>query len=404
MTFRATALTIGLSLLAALAPLAPAAADDAWTVPDDATITVDGFGFGHGRGLSQYGALERGRAGQAYREIVDFYYPGTTWGRSAGTVRVLVSADTTPDVVVDARPGLTVRPVGGAKVRLPSRLSGRGAKQWRIQPLTGGRSAVDGLTTRWVRWRTYAGDAELAAGGSPVVLRTPGGAVAYRGALRSATPAGGGRDTVNVVGFDGYLKGVLPKEVVASTWPVETLRAQAVAARTYAAYERGHVPAGRHYDQCDTPACQVYGGASAEYSRTNEAVDATAGQVLTYAGTPAFTQFSASNGGWSVAGSTSQPYLVAQADPFDHYDPDRVGGDGWRRTVTSAAIEQAYGLDNLVALAVETRDGNGTWGGRMVTVRLTSSTGWTGTVSGDSFRRDLGLPSTYATIAAVAPR
>ena len=90
--------------------------------------------------------------------------------------------------------------------------------------------------------------------------------MAYRGALRSATPAGGGRDTVNVVGFDGYLKGVLPKEVVASTWPVETLRAQAVAARTYAAYERAHVPAGRHYDLCDTAACQVYGGASAEYS------------------------------------------------------------------------------------------------------------------------------------------
>ena len=239
MTFRATALTIGLALLAALAPLAPASADEAWTVPDDATITVDGLGFGHGRGLSQYGALERGKAGQAYREIVDFYYPGTTWGRAAGTVRVLVSADTTPDVVVDARPGLTVRRVGGAKVRLPSRLSGRGVTRWRIQPLTGGRSAVDGLTARWVRWRTFAGDAELAAGGAPVVLRTPGGAVAYRGALRSATPGRGGRDTVNVVGFDGYLKGVLPKEVVASTWPVETLRAQAVAARTYAAYERG---------------------------------------------------------------------------------------------------------------------------------------------------------------------
>ena len=78
--------------------------------------------------------------------------------------------------------------------------------------------------------------------------------------------------------------------------------------------------------------------------------------MLTYAGRPAFTQFSASKSGWSAAGSTSQPYLVAQADPFDHYDPDRVGGDGWRRTVTSVAIEQAYGLDNLVALWLETRD------------------------------------------------
>ena len=131
-------------------------------------------------------------------------------------------------------------------------------------------------------------------------------------------------------------------------------------------------PPGRHYDLCDTASCQVYGGASAEYSRANDAVDATAGQVLTYAGTPAFTQFSASNGGWSVAGSASQPYLVAKEDPFDHYDPDRVNGDGWRRTITSGAIESAYHLDNLVEISVETRDGNGTWGGRVVTVRLTS--------------------------------
>jgi SpoIID/LytB domain protein len=404
MTFRATALTIGLALLAVLAPLAPASADAPWTVPDDATITIDGLGFGHGRGLSQYGALERGKAGQAYREIVDFYYPGTTWGTATGTVRVLVSADTTPDVVVDARPGLTVRPLSGTKVGLPSRLSGRAVTRWRILPLSRGRSAVDGLTTRWVRWRTYGGDAELGAGGPPITLRTPTGAVAYRGALRSVTPAAGGRDTVNVVGLDDYLRGVLPREVVASAWPVETLRAQAVAARTYAAYEQAHVPAGRHYDLCDTAACQVYGGATAEHSRTNDAVDATAGQVLTYGGSPAFTQFSASNGGWSVAGSTSQPYLAARADPFDHYDPDRVNGDGWRRTITSAAIEQAYGLDNLVEIAIETRDGNGQWGGRAVTVRLTSSTGWTGTVSGDSLRRNVGLPSTYATISGTAPR
>jgi SpoIID/LytB domain protein len=249
------------------------------------------------------------------------------------------------------------------------------------------------------------GDAEFAARGRPVTLRTPSGPVPYRGALRSATPAeGSGRDTVDVVGLDGYLRGVLPREVVASTWPPATLQAQAVAARTYAAYERAHVPAGRHYDLCDTAACQVYGGASAEYPTTDEAVAATAGQVLTSQGTPAFTQFSASNGGWSVAGSASQPYLVAQPDPYDHYDPDGVDGDGWRTTVTSAAIERAYGIDDLAGIAIEARDGNGQWGGRAVTVRLTSAKGWTGTVGGDSFRRSLGLRSTYFTISDVATR
>ncbi len=406
MMFRRTALTLGLVLAAVLVPAGAASADPPWQVPDDATITIDGLGFGHGRGLSQYGALGRGRAGQAYGGIVDFYYPGTTWSKAAGSVRVLVSQDTTTDVVVDARPRLTVRALGARRVTLPTALSGRRVTRWRILPVSGGRSAVAALTDRWTTWTVLGGDAEFAAGGRPLTLRTPAGAVAYRGAVRSATPSGqpAERDTVNVIGFDGYLRGVLPREVIASVWPVETLRAQAVAARTYAAFERAHVPAGRHYDVCDTTSCQVYGGAGAEHPRTDEAVAATAGEILTSGGQPAFTQFSASNGGWSVAGPTTQPYLVARADPFDHYDPDGVGGDGWRTTVTSADVERAFNLTNLTGLAVETRNGQGQWGGRAVSVRLTSSTGWTGTVSGDSFRRSLGLRSTYFTLADVAAR
>ena len=406
MALRAGLLTVGLVLFGALGAPSPASADAAWPVPGDASITIDGLGFGHGRGLSQYGALARGRAGQDYREIVDFYYPGATWAAAGGTVRVLVSGDTTSDVVVDPRTGLTVRAVaGGRPVVLPAKVSGHRVTRWRIEPAAGGRSSVDALTRSWARWRLLAGDAEFAARGRPVTLRTPSGAVAYRGALRSATPAGGtGRDTVDVVGLDGYLRGVLPREVVASTWPPATLQAQAVAARTYAAYERAHVPAGRHYDLCDTASCQVYGGASAEYPSTDAAVAATAGQVLTSGGAPAFTQFAASNGGWSVAGPAGQPYLVAQPDPYDHYDPDGVDGDGWRTTLTSAAIERAFGIDDLTGLGIETRDGNGQWGGRAVTVRLTSAKGWTGTVSGDTFRSRLGLRSTYVTISAVEAR
>ena len=72
----------------------------------------------------------------------------------------------------------------------------------------------------------------------------------------------------------------------------------------------------RVYQICDTTSCQVYGGFSAEYASTNTAIDATGCQVrLDAAGQPAFTQFSSSNGGWTAAGS--QPYLVAQEDPYD---------------------------------------------------------------------------------------
>src|SRR5690349_10582763 len=75
-----------------LATAAPAAAaDDDWDVPHSATITVDGRGHGHGRGLSQYGAKHAAEDGTGYRDILAFYYPGTSWGTTTGQVRILLS-------------------------------------------------------------------------------------------------------------------------------------------------------------------------------------------------------------------------------------------------------------------------------------------------------------------------
>ncbi len=408
-----TALVAASMLLALLLPTLPASAAaesaESWPVPDQATIALDGLGFGHGRGLSQYGALGRGRDGQGYRDIVEFYYPGTEWGTAGGTVKVLVTRDTSDDVVVGARRGLTLRALAaGKRWKLPERVrknrSSRKTvpvKRWRIVPARRGRSAISYRAHGWHDWRTVRGDAEFAASGRPVALHTPDGVVAYRGTLRSATPPGAPtrRDTVNVVKLDAYLKGVVPSEVIASVWPAETIKAQAVAARTYAAYERDHAPSARHYEICDTASCQVYGGYSAEYPTSNNAVRATARQVLTYAGSPVFAQFSASNGGYSVAGSFE--YLVAQADPFDHYDPDREGGDGWATEVTSADIENAYNIENLSGISIDSRDGLGEWGGRVQTITLTTAKGGQYPVTGDSFRRNLGLRSTYFTITGV---
>ena len=140
---------------------------------------------------------------------------------------------------------------------------------------------------------------------------------------------------MNVLGLDDYVKGVVPREMPTS-WQPAAVQAQAVAARTYAAFDRAaHTT--RYYDTCDTTSCQVYGGVGAEDTRSNAAVDATAGKVLTYGGKPAFTQFGSSSGGWLSAGS--QPYLVAKADPYDgprqpdaHLDQDADQG----------AIQNAY--------------------------------------------------------------
>ncbi len=243
------------------------------------------------------------------------------------------------------------------------------------------------------RWRSVLkpdGDAELVAR-EPLTLITPTGRATYRGALRSAsTGEGRARDTVNVVSFEDYLRGVVPREVPA-LWPAEAVRAQSVAARTYAAYERDHAPATRHYELCDTSHCQVYGGVDSEHAASDAAIEATAGVVLTHQGAPAFTQFSASNGGWTRAGSFD--YLQAAEDPWDSAPGNPYLA--WRATITAADLEAAWpGSGDLVSFAVVQRDGNGAWGGRVVRVEV-RFTGATRTLSGDDVRRWFGLRSDW---------
>ena len=285
-------------------------------------------------------------------------------------------------MVVAARRGLVVKQVGGVKLKL-SKARPR-ATRWRILPVSGGRSRVQWYRSGWRPFRTLQGVAEFSAANKPVTLFVTGTQrVAYRGSLRAV-----GGHTVNVVRLDDYLRGVVPREVPA-LWHPQAVQAQAVAARTYAAYERAH-PLSRHYQICDTTSCQVYGGASAEHPATDAAIAATAKQIRTWGGKPAFTQFSASNGGWSSAGSA--PYLRAAKDPLD------TAYRGWTDTVTAAEIERAYpAIGTFTGARVLARDGNGQWGGRVTSIRLTGSRTST-TISGDTFRSIAGLRSTYFTL------
>jgi SpoIID/LytB domain protein len=380
---RLAVISASLAVAASVAPSSPAAARE------PASISVTTWGSGHGRGLSQYGARNRANAGQTYRQIVQHYYPSTRWGSAAGSVRILLSHDTSDDVVVDARSKLEARSLGAHKTwNLPAKAAGRKITRWRITQ-AGSASVISYRTGSWHQWRRAAGDAQFAAGGRPITLHTPDGTTRYRGTLRSAT-VGSGRDTVNVVGLDAYLRGVVPQEVPA-LWPSAAVRAQAVAARTYAAHERAHAPAGRAYDLCDTDQCQVYGGSDAEHPSSDAAVQATAGRIVTYDGAPAFAQFSASNGGYSVDGGL--PYLVARSDPFDHGIP----GDPHRQTFTGEEVTRHWtGLGDLVSVEVIERDGHGTDDvpeGRATMLRVTGTEGSVD-VTGSNFRSYLGLRST----------
>ena len=375
-----------------LAPVSAAPAHraegDAWRVPSSATITISGHGYGHGHGMSQYGAEGAARKGRTYRQIVEFYYPGTTWGTSRGRVSVHVSADTTDDLVVRARSGLTVRDTaGGQRTPLPD----NGASRWRVATGADGVTRVAYFTRRWHSWKVLKRQGEFYAGGEPVTLVTPSGERAYRGRLRVATTSSGDRVTVNDLMLENYLKGVVPLEIPA-LWSPAAVRAQAVAARSYASYERNH-PRSSAYQLCDTWSCQVYGGYDAEHPASNRAVDATARQILVSSGEPAFTQFGSSSGGWTAAGS--MPYLPAQRDPYDDWSGNPV--HSWSVRTDDERIERTWpAIGNLRRLAVTSRDGNGEWGGRVRSLTITGSTGRV-VVSGDTFRSALGLRSTWVT-------
>ena len=390
---------IALALVTASTVVAPSAqgatgvpVDQTYRVPAGRTLTLHGHGFGHGHGMSQYGAYGAARQGLGYRRIVDFYYPGTSWGTARGRVRVLVTADTTTDLVVSPAAGLRVRDLGsGATYRLPAV---DGVRRWRLG-VDGTRTVLGYLTDGWHRYRpgghaTLAGDGQFRAD-EPMTLWTPSGSRQYRGALRAASPSPGSssRDTVDVVPLDTYVQGVVPAEMPAS-WSIEAVKAQAVAARTYAAWSRDQ-RADRYWQICDTSSCQVYGGVGGEVARGNDAVTATAGQVLTYGGHAAFTQFASSNGGWSVAGSA--PYLQARADPYDDHPANPV--HDWTVQLTARRVEQAYPrIGTLRRLHVTRRDGHGQWRGRVQTLVLVG-TGGQVTVSGETFRSRFGLRSSW---------
>ena len=392
---------LGSALVLALLSLglsSPASAAEVWPVDGDATITVDGHGFGHGRGLSQYGAEHAATLGVGYREIVDYYYPGTDWGTADGQVRVYLTAgDIHNATTVDARSGLRAEKVDGHQSWVLAKKR-RTATRWRIRPQGDTVSVLQYRTRGWHTLRKVDGSLEFIAGGAPIALHGNDGATReYRGVLRSVPSSTGNRITVNVLSMETYLRGVVPAETLWWKWHQATLEAQAVAARSYAANQR-IARAAKVFDVDDTAAYQVYAGASGERANTDAAVRSTAGQILTYDGGPAFTEFSASSGGWTTAGD--EPYLVAMEDQWAASDDKWLD---WQVPFTDTELERAWPqIGDLTGLRVDDRDGHGEWGGRVGSVTLTGDQGTT-TVSGPAFAATLHLASPWLTLTVGPP-
>jgi stage II sporulation protein D len=302
-----------LALVASLAlAVAPAAADAAAT-----KLTITGAGFGHGIGMSQYGTYGYSLHLKTYDYILGHYYSGTTLG------------------ALDANPEVRVLLQGSKKsISFAGGLNAGDEKVDPAQTYTVRRSA-DGLELRDATGESVGTVAGTLRVDAPVgqALRLNGTSVPgvrdglYRGSLLISA-SGSGLIAVNALDLEDYVRGVVSGESP-SAWPTEALKAQAVAARTYAITTHA---GGAVFDQHADTRSQVYRGVSAETPSTDAAVQATTGQVVTFGGQPVTTYFFSTSGGEtedvenSFVGSQPKPWLKAVEDPFDSVSPKHRWG------------------------------------------------------------------------------
>lgn len=400
-------------------------------------VHVEGRGHGHGVGLSQWGAFTLANDGADAATILAEFYPGTEIGTRTGEVAVVVDSASTVRISL---------PSGG---EIRSSRSGEQSEGFPIQVAAGGVVEVshDGqayvVSEQPVRSAASSGQRFAAQedcllicpdpdpdpapdpgpSPEPCVLCPPttttppdggGGdgsttttAPAVRG-TRSTTPVwaipsdGGlvrseGRDRTyrglfevvagegvrvrNHVDVEDYLKGMAE---VPSAWPAAAIQAQTVAARTYAlraVAARGEL--------CDSEACQVYVGVSRETPSQRAAVDATAGQVVTYEGALAATFYSASAGGFTAnvaegfGSDHDVPYLTAHPYPTDHPDP-------WEIDIALSDVADRLDYDGTLTSVRITSIGPSK---RATGMELVGSAGRVD-VDPQTFRRRLGLRST----------
>ncbi|MDO5629551.1 MAG: SpoIID/LytB domain-containing protein [Mobilicoccus sp.] len=393
---------MGLALIAADAVTAHAS-EPPVPVPSDGKIVLDGRGFGHGRGMSQWGAYGAADAGLGWQQIVGFYYPGATQARQANTeMRVWISRDNDGATQVPPQSNLRAT-VGRTVYRLPA---GANYTSWRATQ----SGSVVVLQYRDARgtWRNHATQRSnhvVFTAGDTVRVTMPGGRHEdFPGAV-IAQSQNGRVITIVRTTMERYLQGVVPHEMPTS-WHPQALAAQSVAARTYASSYRDRQRARRVvWDICDTVTCQVYRPASSvaangsgrvvhDNARANQAISATSGTVLrTPNGNYVHAEFSASNGGYTVNGGAFSQ--VAKADPYDARM--RNPNTSWSREVTASSLASRYGLGTLRSIQVLGRDGNGADGGRVSRLRLNGTTKSVD-ITGMQARQVMGLRSDWFTI------
>ena len=288
------------------------------------SVRFCGHGWGHGVGLGQWGAKGMALAGLNYRFIDQHFYTGTTWA-SLDTAHTPIHV-----AVLWGTATYRVIPSGPAQLIAGGRVTNLAPGQTVSLAPSGGVQKV----------------VPTAAGTRMTVYGPSGRYHAYRGTI-VAQPSGGLLYIINVLPIEDYLRGL---GEVPSSWPLEAIKAQIVAARCYALTHMGSTGL---YDVDDTTQFQVYRGIDSESGSQNAAVDQTVDQVLMYGGRVIEAFFSASDGGHTAnvsdvfGGSlATYPYLRGALDPWDIVAPRHTW---YTRVYTYAALEPVFFTSGDVA-------------------------------------------------------
>jgi stage II sporulation protein D len=361
-----------LAAVLSLAAFAPAAsASVSWV--------VHGRGFGHGVGMSAYGAYGYAKHGKDYRFILAHYYTGTSIGTLSKPRNVRVLLDISGGDV-----GFS-----GATSACGTELNPKGG----YQAHRAGRSVM--LRTSGGKTIANCGGRLRAAGAGRIQIAGLG---TYRGALETVPTESSSRslNVVNALPVDQYVKGVIPNESPPS-WPLAELRAQALASRSFALTAG---VGGNGFDLYADTRSQVYKGLESEFPRSNAAEESTRGQVVTYKGKIAETLFSACSGGHTesiqnVFGGPAIPYLVGVPDPYDSECPLHE----WTLRFSGPEISAKLGglLDGRLNQVVIVKRGVSP---RIITAKLIG-TGGTTTVSGTDLETALGGYDTWMSFQKV---
>jgi SpoIID/LytB domain protein len=358
-------------LAALLGALAFAAAAPASTI-----FVIRGSGWGHGVGMSQWGAygLARGYAvdhPHTWQEIIAHYFHNTTIGDRGGNVSVFLAG------------GRQTVTIGSAfKVAAGSRSVDHTGDST-VSRTSTGRIKVSGIP------RTFASPATFSPTGGPLQLNGRH----YRGTLIVSISAGALR-IVNKLGIDAYVRGVVTNESPAGWGDVgaqEALNAQAVAARSYALWTDAHGGGKCGGALCPSIRDQVYNGYDSETANGNEAVNATAGKVVLSGTSVAETFFSSSSGGRTAASvdtwGGNLNYLESTPDPADPNpsNPNR----SWRELLTPRELAGRLGTKRPGDAIVSSRVS-----GRVNSITVGTAS-WSKTVTGgpEHFRTAIGLKS-----------